>query len=45
MRFQSMKHVEIKPDMASTARCHQISMLQMSNSIREPKKWQAQSEG
>lgn len=32
-----MKHVEIKQHMTSTARCHQIPMLEMSNSIREQK--------
>lgn len=37
MIFQSMKHAAIKPDMTSTARCHLIPMLQMSNSTRESK--------
>lgn len=40
-----MKHVEIKLDMTSTAKRCQIPMLEMSNSIKEQKKWQGQSQG
>lgn len=45
MKIQSMKHVEIKLDMTSIAKRCQIPMLEMSNSIKEQKKWQGQSQG
>lgn len=45
VKVQSTKRVELKLDMISTAKCHEILMLEMSSSVREQQKRQRESQG